>query len=575
MSPRRHHRRPDDVRHCCSSSPPPPTEEESSRRLQVARLIHALWTDGGCDLSGLAPAFLDGSIDLLGAYVSWKHTSLDDVESNEGEEDEFGYSSSTSTTCTTCQQKENVNNTRDKNPPARRQDENAQEKATASTHCFSTTSSRREIEQVHCDDLSYQQFTDMYMRANEPVIIQGLTRDWKASKQWVVVVEAASDDDDDGNDGNKNKLVPNLNYLQEAFGSDIVPVHEQRSRGLFGVVSRPVAREMTVSDYAHWWQQDHHQRQQNQQQRQEEETDSQLDDDDERSRLLYLKDWKFVASHPSYHAYTWPIYFQDDWLNQAMGNAYKFVYLGPAGTSTILHADVLRSYSWSTNVCGRKRWYLIPPQYTYLLHDCFGMTLASHLHADQHCLLENDNGGCMTQQAEFLFPGLQEARRHAICVVQEAGETIFVPSKWYHTVENLEDTISINHNWLNGNNVGYCWEKLKAEVLASHHPILNDGTTKLQSASGVKRRLETNNNTDNSQVADDLELLWHVLTKKANALLASTSTDERRTGLSAIETADLETIGVILPELIQLCKDHAPEVSSRRRDDFKILEMLS
>ena len=30
------------------------------------------------------------------------------------------------------------------------------------------------------------------------------------------------------------------------------------------------------------------------------------------------------------------------------------MYLGPKGTSTAIHADVLRSYSWSTNVCGRK-----------------------------------------------------------------------------------------------------------------------------------------------------------------------------------------------------------------------------
>ena len=32
-------------------------------------------------------------------------------------------------------------------------------------------------------------------------------------------------------------------------------------------------------------------------------------------------------------------------------------------------------------------------------------------------------------------------------VVQEAGETIFVPSGWYHQVTNLVDTVSINHNW--------------------------------------------------------------------------------------------------------------------------------
>jgi hypothetical protein len=34
---------------------------------------------------------------------------------------------------------------------------------------------------------------------------------------------------------------------------------------------------------------------------------------------------------------------------------YRFVYLGPAGSWTPLHSDVLRSHSWSANVAGRKR----------------------------------------------------------------------------------------------------------------------------------------------------------------------------------------------------------------------------
>ena len=42
------------------------------------------------------------------------------------------------------------------------------------------------------------------------------------------------------------------------------------------------------------------------------------------------------------------------------------------GTWTPLHADVLRSYSWSTNITGRKHWKLLPPEYTHLLYDRFG-----------------------------------------------------------------------------------------------------------------------------------------------------------------------------------------------------------
>jgi hypothetical protein len=45
-------------------------------------------------------------------------------------------------------------------------------------------------------------------------------------------------------------------------------------------------------------------------------------------------------------------------------NDYRFTYMGPAGTFTPLHRDVYGSYSWSTNVIGRKRWCLIPPELT-------------------------------------------------------------------------------------------------------------------------------------------------------------------------------------------------------------------
>ena len=47
--------------------------------------------------------------------------------------------------------------------------------------------------------------------------------------------------------------------------------------------------------------------------------------------------------------------------------------------------------------------------------------------------------------------------------LQEPGETIFVPSGWHHTVCKLEDTLSINHNWLNGYNIQWAWALLQQE----------------------------------------------------------------------------------------------------------------
>ena len=46
----------------------------------------------------------------------------------------------------------------------------------------------------------------------------------------------------------------------------------------------------------------------------------------------------------------------------------------------------------------------------------------------------------------------------------ESGETIFVPSGWFHQVLNLEDTISVNHNWINEASVQNTWQHLKEEL---------------------------------------------------------------------------------------------------------------
>lgn len=62
------------------------------------------------------------------------------------------------------------------------------------------------------------------------------------------------------------------------------------------------------------------------------------------------------------------------------------------------------------------------------------------------------------------FPHVHEV--NSIRVIQETGEAIFVPSGWYHQVQNLQDTISINHNWFNGYSLRSVWEFFQKEYAA-------------------------------------------------------------------------------------------------------------
>ena len=171
----------------------------------------------------------------------------------------------------------------------------------------------------------------------------------------------------------------------------------------------------------------------------------------ENQPLLYIKDWHlacWVSRNPPAHPfYTTPDLFADDWLNYHYctftDDDFRFVYLGIQGTSTPFHKDVYDSYSWSTNVVGRKLW-------------------------------------------TFWAPDDEARKKPGVQVVQEAGETVFVyvtslrprsparahslsysksPSGWYHTVENLTTCISINHNWCNSVNLPSMYDAICRRII--------------------------------------------------------------------------------------------------------------
>lgn len=108
----------------------------------------------------------------------------------------------------------------------------------------------------------------------------------------------------------------------------------------------------------------------------------------------------------------------------------------PCARRTPFHSDVIGSFSWSTNITGTKRWIFLPPGEETQLADPLG-------------------------NLPFTLAASQLSRVRHFNVVQSAGETVFVPSGWYHQVHNETDTISVNHNWFNGCNVAAIWRLLR------------------------------------------------------------------------------------------------------------------
>lgn len=189
----------------------------------------------------------------------------------------------------------------------------------------------------------------------------------------------------------------------------------------------------------------------------------------------YARDMHFKREFPTRQFYSCPTLFQDDWLNFKLehegADDYKFVYMGSNGTRTRLHRDVVASHSWSTNITGCKTWTLIPPHATQYIFN------AEHNQVDDvfdDTALEN-------------WPNLHLARAHAITVLQYTGQTIFVPSNWYHQIQNHGTTISINHNWINAVSLRPVYENLKHEMQLSAAAILDLKTDGIVSEEGFAK----------------------------------------------------------------------------------------
>ncbi|KAJ4840185.1 hypothetical protein Tsubulata_002933 [Turnera subulata] len=201
-----------------------------------------------------------------------------------------------------------------------------------------------QIERVNGKELSYVEFVERYMSKNQPVVLTGLMDDWRACRDWVT------------SDGR-----PNLEFLSTHFGKSVVQVADCGTREF----TDQKRVEMTVLEFIDRW-----------------------FDGGNGNSVLYLKDWHFVKEYPEHVAYKTPLFFCDDWLNLYLdryrmhhsgdnypeGNDvccsdYRFVYMGAKGSWTPLHADVFRSYSWSANVCGKKRWLFLSPSQCHLVFD--------------------------------------------------------------------------------------------------------------------------------------------------------------------------------------------------------------
>jgi len=122
----------------------------------------------------------------------------------------------------------------------------------------------------------------------------------------------------------------------------------------------------------------------------------------------------------------------------ALLNEWKIVdvtnlWIGGKGCKTPLHFDA--NDNFLVQVGGTKRVTLFPPEQSANLYPALGDLL-------EHCSRVN-----VFAPDRDAFPLFAQAEAYRIELRLDAGDTLYIPAKWWHAVETLEASISINFWW--------------------------------------------------------------------------------------------------------------------------------
>ncbi|KZV56304.1 F-box protein [Dorcoceras hygrometricum] len=161
---------------------------------------------------------------------------------------------------------------------------------------------------------------------------------------------------------------------------------------------------------------------------------------------LYIFDEKFGETAPDLlKDYSVPQLFQEDYFDVLDGEQrppFRWLIIGPERSGASWHVDPSLTSAWNTLLCGRKRWALYPPGRVPL-----GVTV--HVN-DEDGDVNIETPTSLQWWLEY-YPVLSEHEKPIECT-QLPGETIYVPSGWWHCVLNLETTIAVTQNFVNSKN---------------------------------------------------------------------------------------------------------------------------
>jgi hypothetical protein len=270
------------------------------------------------------------------------------------------------------------------------------------------------------EGISIQDFLNNYEKANKPVVLEGACKPWKAVQKW-----------------------KSMEYLNQSSPG-------RAFRATSGAA--PLPAQFTLSSYYDYCS------------HALEEAPLYLFD---RSALLegsplredYFPDMKEQSPYfdPSRVDENTHDLFQ--LLGEGKRPDHTWLIFGPQRSGSSFHIDPNCTHAWNAAVVGRKRWIFYPP----------GVTPPGvHPSSDgDHVTMPISLGEwLMNYWDEHMerYQSAPPAERPVECTV-EAGDLLFVPHGWWHSVINLDPiNVAVTHNYVSQSNLPNVLRFLKTKV---------------------------------------------------------------------------------------------------------------
>jgi len=195
---------------------------------------------------------------------------------------------------------------------------------------------------------------------------------------------------------------------------------------------------------------------------------------------LYIFDANFdhdpVAAKLLRH-YSVPTYFEPDLFHLVEDRRrppYRWFLIGPERSGATIHIDPLGTSAWNTLLSGKKRWICFPP--TVPRSIVKGREVMGPREDDEPVNYFTSIFPKIKQKAvkmqvtqHDIAPIDKEAvekwKKFTCCYefTQMTGDTVFIPSGWWHAVLNLTDTVAVTQNFCSFANFEKVWLKARSD----------------------------------------------------------------------------------------------------------------